>query len=63
VVLASDLPAVQRPHFQQMRTQSAAFGAYLQARANRPEAFFVRPAGAVDICNAPVPVQREAPTP
>jgi peptidylprolyl isomerase len=57
VALAADLPGAQRPHFQMMRVGSPAFGAYLDARANRRDAFFVRPAGAVDICNAPVPVR------
>jgi peptidylprolyl isomerase len=57
VALAADLPAAQRPRFEMMRTDSATFGAYLEARANRREPFFLRPAGAVEICNAPVPVR------
>jgi peptidylprolyl isomerase len=43
-----------------MRSDAPAFAAYTGARANRRVAFFVRPAGAVDLCNAPVPV-RHAP--
>ena len=58
--LASQLPAAERPSFQYMDTRSAAFAAYVRARANRSDDFFIRPAGGVDVCNAPVPVR---PTP
>ena len=55
--LASDLPAAQQPHFQQMDTTSPSFAAYLRLRANRKDDFYERPAGGVDLCNAPVPVR------
>jgi peptidylprolyl isomerase len=58
VRLASDMPAAERPRYQVMRSEAPAFAAYVEARANRRDAFFVRPAGAVDLCNAPVPVRR-----
>jgi peptidylprolyl isomerase len=58
VRLASDVPAAERPRYQVMRSDAPAFAAYVEARANRRDAFFVRPAGAVDLCNAPVPVRR-----
>ena len=58
--LASALPAAERPSFQYLRTNSAPFAAYVRARANRNDDFFIRPAGGVDLCNAPVPVR---PTP
>jgi peptidylprolyl isomerase len=58
VRLASDLPEGQRPRLQYLSTESASFAAYVSARANRRDAFFVRPAGGVDICNVPVPVRR-----
>ena len=51
------IPA-ERPRFEIMATGSSNFAAYLEARANRREPFFVRPAGRVDICNAPVPARR-----
>ncbi len=57
--LASDL-AGDRPSFQYLDTGSSAFAAYVRARANRKDDFFIRPAGGVDLCNAPVPVR---PTP
>lgn len=58
VRMASDVPAAERPRYQVMRSDAPAFAAYVEARANRRDAFFVRPAGAVDLCNAPVPVRR-----
>lgn len=58
--LASDMPAAGRPSFQYINTSSPAFADYVRARANRKDDFFIRPAGGVDLCNAPVPVR---PTP
>jgi peptidylprolyl isomerase len=55
--LASDMPAAGRPSFQQMNTDSPAFADYVRARANRKDDFFIRPAGGVDLCNAPVPIR------
>jgi peptidylprolyl isomerase len=57
ITLAADLPVQIRPAYEVMRTASPAFAAYLDARANRRDPFFVRPAAAVDLCNAPVPVR------
>ncbi len=56
--LASQLPPAERPSFQYMDTDSLTFGSYLQLRANRKDAFYERPAGGVDLCNAPVPVRK-----
>jgi len=55
--LASEMSATERPSFEYMDTGSAAFAAYVRARANRKDDFFIRPAGGVDLCNAPVPVR------
>lgn len=44
------------PRFEVLDTSSPAFAAYKTARANRT-GFFVRPAGAVDLCNVRVPVR------
>lgn len=60
VRLASEIPAGERPSFQYLDTDSAAFSDYVRARANRKDDFFIRPADGVDLCNAPVPVR---PTP
>lgn len=59
VRLGSEIPAGSRPAFQYMDTPSASFGAYVKARANRKDDFFIRPAGGVDLCNAAVPVRKK----
>lgn len=46
------------PAFEYLSTESASFAAYAEARANRRDPFFIRPAGGADICNIPVPVRR-----
>jgi peptidylprolyl isomerase len=58
VRLAADMPAAERPHYQVMRTDSPSFALYVKGRANRGGSFFNRPAGGVDLCNAPVPVRK-----
>lgn len=58
--LASEIAARGRPSFQYLDTGSTAFADYVRARANRSDDFFIRPAGGVDLCNAPVPIR---PTP
>lgn len=49
----ADLPA-----YEYLSTESESFAHYADARANRRDAFFIRPAGGADICNIPVPVRR-----
>ncbi len=56
--VASQMPAAERPSFQYMDTGSAIFASYLRLRANRKDAFYERPSGGVDLCNAPVPVRK-----
>ena len=56
--LAADMPEAERPRFEVMRSDSAAFADYVLGRANRGGDFFKRAAGGIDICNAPVPVRR-----
>jgi peptidylprolyl isomerase len=46
------------PRFQYLATTSGTFKRYEDARANRRDAFFIQPAGGVDVCNVPVPVRR-----
>jgi peptidylprolyl isomerase len=58
VRLASELPAAERPTFQVLSTTSRSFARYADARANRRDAFFIRPAGGADVCNVPVPIRR-----
>ena len=57
VRIAADLPAADQPHMQVLRETSASYRAWVQAKANRQDTFFVRPAGALDVCNAMPPVR------
>ena len=57
--LASELPATEQPRFEYLSTESESFAAYADARANRRDPFFIRPAGGADICNIPVPVRNK----
>ena len=54
--LGSEVPAL--PAYEYLSTESATFARYADARANRRDPFFIRPAGGADICNIPVPVRR-----
>jgi peptidylprolyl isomerase len=56
--LVADMPAGERPSYEVLDTAGAPFRAYVHARANRKDSFFIRPAGGVDICNAPVPTRK-----
>jgi cyclophilin family peptidyl-prolyl cis-trans isomerase len=47
------------PAYQYLSTESASFAKYADARANRRDPFFIKPAGGADICNIPVPVRRK----
>lgn len=46
------------PAYEYLSTESETFARYAEARANRRDDFFIRPAGGADICNVPVPVRR-----
>jgi len=58
VRLASEIPQAERPRFEYLSTESAAFARYADARANRRDEFFIVPAGGADVCNIPVPMRR-----
>lgn len=45
------------PHYEFLSTESDSFHRYAEASANRQEAFYVQPAGGIDICNLKVPVR------
>jgi peptidylprolyl isomerase len=53
--IASAIAAAERPRFEYL--SGASFEAYLHARKNRQDDFFIRPAGGVDVCNVNVPVR------
>jgi cyclophilin family peptidyl-prolyl cis-trans isomerase len=59
VRIASDMPTDKPfPRYEYMNTESTTFAKYADARANRRDPFFIKPAGGADICNIPVPVRR-----
>lgn len=58
--LASEMPAAEQPRFEYLSTESDSFARYADARANRRDPFFIKPAGGADICNIPVPVRAVA---
>lgn len=59
IKLASELPEAERPRLQYLSTGSIVFKDWLKARANRQDDFFLRPAGALDICNALPPIRTQ----
>jgi peptidylprolyl isomerase len=60
VRMGSDLPAAERPTLEALRTDTPTFDAWVEARRNRRESWFVRPAGYVELCNVPLPVRSAA---
>jgi peptidylprolyl isomerase len=57
VRVAADVPPAQRTELEVLRTDSATFLAYVEARRSRHEEWFKVPAGHVDVCNVPIPVR------
>lgn len=55
--LASDVPEADRTALQLLRTDSKTFADATEARRNRRDAWYVRPAGHIDLCNVPLPVR------
>jgi len=55
--IATELPPAEQPKFEYLSTESDSFAKYANARANRRDPFFIKPAGGADICNIPVPVR------
>lgn len=59
VTLASELPSEQRLELEALRTDTQTFRDLVEARRNRVDAFYKRPAGHIDLCNVPLPVQAQ----
>ena len=55
--LASELPAEQQVALRVLRPDSKSFADAVEARRNRVDGFYKRPAGHIDLCNIPLPVQ------
>jgi peptidylprolyl isomerase len=60
VRLASTLPGAASVPIEVMRTDSQSFRDAVEARRNRVDDFYKRPAGHIDLCNVPVPVRTTA---
>lgn len=57
VRLASEVPEAVRIPLQVLRTDTEVFRNSLEARRNRVDEFYKRPAGHIDLCNIPVTVR------
>jgi peptidylprolyl isomerase len=55
--LAADVPESERVALQVMRTDTASFQRLVEARRNRGDEWYKRPAGYIDLCSVPVPVR------
>ena len=55
--LASDVPEAERTALQLLRTDSKTFADATEARRNRRDGWYVRPAGHIDLCNVPLPMR------
>jgi peptidylprolyl isomerase len=57
VRLASEVPEAERTPLQVLRTDTQSFRDATEARRNRVDDFYKRPAGHIDLCNVTVPVR------
>ena len=59
LVKLSDVPMDVRPDVRVLRTDTPEWREIVESRRNRPDAWYVHKAGAVDLCNLTVPVRIE----
>jgi peptidylprolyl isomerase len=57
VRLGSEIPEGVRPRLEILRSDTQSFRDAIEARRNRVDDFYKRPAGHIDLCNVPVPVR------
>ncbi len=57
IKLASTVAESERTPLQLLRTDSKSFAEATEARRNRRDDFYKRPAGHIDLCNVPLPVR------
>ncbi|MEO6518214.1 MAG: peptidylprolyl isomerase [Pseudoxanthomonas sp.] len=57
IKLASEVAESERTPLQLLRTDSKSFAEATEARRNRRDDFYKRPAGHIDLCNVPLPVR------
>jgi len=56
--LASEVPEHARERLEILRTDTPLFDAFVESRRNRYDAWNVRPAGHIDVCNINIPIRR-----
>ncbi|MCK9686024.1 peptidylprolyl isomerase [Scleromatobacter humisilvae] len=59
----ADMPEAARPDVRVFRTDTPQWNEVIESRRNRKDAWYVHPAGAIDLCNITVPVKIEAKAP
>jgi peptidylprolyl isomerase len=57
--VAADVPDDQRAHLEVLRTDTKTFIDLVEARRNRRDEWYKVPAGAIDVCNVPLPVRAQ----
>jgi peptidylprolyl isomerase len=57
VRVAADVPDSERTRLEVLRTDTATFTALIEARRNRRDEWYLRPAGYIDLCSVPIPVR------
>jgi peptidylprolyl isomerase len=57
VRLASEVPAAERTNLEVLREDRPVFAAFVEARRNRQDAWYLHKAGHIDVCNVSVPVR------
>lgn len=60
VRVAADVPPAERTALEILRTDTPTFTALVEARRNRREEWFLRPAGHIELCNVPLVVRPKA---
>ncbi|MBB1089531.1 peptidylprolyl isomerase [Lysobacter sp. SG-8] len=55
--LASDVPDAERSALEVLRTDTPLFDELVEARRNRRDGWYKRPAGHIDLCNVPIPTR------
>jgi peptidylprolyl isomerase len=55
--LGTEIPEAVRPRIEVLRSDSRSFRDATEARRNRVDDFYKRPAGHIDLCNVPIPVR------
>lgn len=56
--IVSEVPETERTPLQVLRTDTPLFDQLVEARRNRRDDFYKRPAGHIDLCNVPLPTRK-----